>query len=189
MNKTSVLLIACMAATVASADITSYLWDATGQTTDGVSAGDYVLSVLDDDATIDMFAFVTAGQIDIADLGAFSAWNSSDSIINLAFQGGGWKTDTINSADDSAAGKFVWAIVSDSATIGGIAVGETFLLTEVAGPILAGTVPAGLPSTFAPGTVSTITVVPEPATVGLFGLGALSAWIIRRNKQKAREEV
>ncbi len=31
-------------------------------------------------------------------------------------------------------------------------------------------------------------VVPEPATIGLFGLGALSAWIIRRNKQKAQEE-
>ena len=32
-------------------------------------------------------------------------------------------------------------------------------------------------------------VVPEPATIGLFGLGALSAWIVRRNKLKAREEV
>ena len=31
--------------------------------------------------------------------------------------------------------------------------------------------------------------VPEPATIGLFGLGALSAWIVRRNKLQAREEV
>ncbi len=31
-------------------------------------------------------------------------------------------------------------------------------------------------------------VVPEPATIGLFGLGALSAWIVRRNKMKATEE-
>ena len=36
---------------------------------------------------------------------------------------------------------------------------------------------------------SWVTVVPEPATIGLFGLGALSAWIIRRNKLQAREEV
>jgi hypothetical protein len=35
---------------------------------------------------------------------------------------------------------------------------------------------------------STYTVVPEPATIGLFGLGALSAWIVRRNKIKATEE-
>jgi hypothetical protein len=31
-------------------------------------------------------------------------------------------------------------------------------------------------------------VVPEPATVGLFGLGAIGAWIVRRNKQKALEQ-
>jgi hypothetical protein len=35
---------------------------------------------------------------------------------------------------------------------------------------------------------STYTVVPEPATIGLFGLGALSAWIVRRNKMKATVE-
>ena len=29
-----------------------------------------------------------------------------------------------------------------------------------------------------------VDVVPEPATIGLFGLGALSAWILRRNKAK-----
>jgi opacity protein-like surface antigen len=41
------------------------------------------------------------------------------------------------------------------------------------------------------GTTNTtgIQAVPEPATVGLFGLGALSAWIVRRNKMQAREEV
>jgi hypothetical protein len=33
-----------------------------------------------------------------------------------------------------------------------------------------------------------LVAVPEPATVGLFGLGALGAWIIRRNKAKAIEE-
>ena len=37
-------------------------------------------------------------------------------------------------------------------------------------------------------TGSTWVPVPEPATVGLFGLGALSAWIIRRNKMKAIKE-
>jgi hypothetical protein len=30
--------------------------------------------------------------------------------------------------------------------------------------------------------------VPEPATVGLFGLGAIGVWIVRRNKQKALEQ-
>lgn len=39
------------------------------------------------------------------------------------------------------------------------------------------------------GTQEWQSVVPEPATIGLFGLGALSAWVIRRNKLKAREEV
>jgi hypothetical protein len=31
--------------------------------------------------------------------------------------------------------------------------------------------------------------VPEPATIGLFGLGALSAWFIRRSKKAQQEEV
>jgi hypothetical protein len=30
-------------------------------------------------------------------------------------------------------------------------------------------------------------VVPEPATIGLFGLGGLGAWLLRRNKLKAKE--
>jgi hypothetical protein len=42
-------------------------------------------------------------------------------------------------------------------------------------------------STFGP-VDTQYTVVPEPATIGLFGLGALSAWIIRRNKAKATEK-
>lgn len=37
-------------------------------------------------------------------------------------------------------------------------------------------------------TNNAYTVVPEPATIGLFGLGALSTWIVRRNKRKATEE-
>lgn len=31
---------------------------------------------------------------------------------------------------------------------------------------------------------SALDIVPEPATIGLFGLGALSAWILRRNNAK-----
>jgi hypothetical protein len=34
-----------------------------------------------------------------------------------------------------------------------------------------------------------IEAVPEPATIGLFGLGALSAWFIRRSKKSQEEEV
>ncbi len=34
-------------------------------------------------------------------------------------------------------------------------------------------------------TGSTWVAVPEPATIGLFGLGALSAWILRRSKKQA----
>jgi len=35
---------------------------------------------------------------------------------------------------------------------------------------------------------SSYTVVPEPATIGLFGIGAIGAWILRNNKKKAQEE-
>ena len=44
-----------------------------------------------------------------------------------------------------------------------------------------GTVDAG---TFDASGAGLLKVIPEPATIGLFGLGALSAWILRRNKAK-----
>jgi len=52
------------------------------------------------------------------------------------------------------------------------------------------TLPGSDPADYTIGSInnSSVTVVPEPATLGLFGLGALSAWIIRRNKKQVREE-
>jgi Na+/alanine symporter len=42
------------------------------------------------------------------------------------------------------------------------------------------------PQTFNPGSIQTLTtVIPEPATMGLFGLGAIGTWLIRRKKKLA----
>ncbi|MDD3276997.1 MAG: PEP-CTERM sorting domain-containing protein, partial [Kiritimatiellales bacterium] len=52
---------------------------------------------------------------------------------------------------------------------------------------------AQLPGSNIPGSytvtgLSTWQAVPEPATFALFGIGGVGAWIIRRNKLKAKEE-
>jgi hypothetical protein len=188
MKKIIALVVAGLMASAAVADITGFRWGG-GSASDGVTGSDYILTFTDEDATADISAFISGGEIDITDLNTLTVFNSQlATLVPVGPAAGQWGTATINSTDDSLAGDYVWAIVSDSSTLGGIEANDTFLLTQVAGPILAGTEPPSTASVFAPGSVSTITVVPEPATIGLFGLGALSAWIIRRNKAKATEE-
>jgi hypothetical protein len=192
MKKIIAMIVAGLMASVAVADIVSFRWAGDGAAASGVTAGDTVFTITDEDATADITAFISGGEIDINDLSGLglSAYQSSTVVIGPVFAGSKWSTAYTGdiSGDDSVAGDFVYAIISDSATLGAIGVNDTFVLTQTAGPLLLQGDPPTTPQDYAPGSVQTITVVPEPATIGLFGLGALSAWIIRRNKQKATEE-
>lgn len=190
MKKIIALIVAGLMASVAVADIVSFKWAGDGAAASGVTAGDTVFTITDDDATADITAFISGGEIDILNLSGLTAYQSSTVVIGPVFAGSKWSTAYTGdiSGNDSVAGDFVYAIISDSSTLGDIGVGDTFVLTQTAGPLLLQGDPSTTPLDYSPGAVSTVTVVPEPATVGLFGLGALSAWIIRRNKAKATEE-
>ncbi len=188
MKKISVLIIASLMASAVFADITAFRW-AGGSASDGVTTIDYVLTILDDDGVADIWSYINGGQIDINDLNLFSVFNSSIAgIVPVGPTVGQWGSAAITSTDDSIVGNYAYAIVSGSSTIGGISVNDTFLLSDIDGTIEAGTTPASLPISFSPGTTTTITVVPEPATALLFGIGGIGAFIVRRNKKKAQEE-
>ncbi len=188
MKKISVLIIASLMASAVLADTTSFAWGG-GSASDGVTTVDYVLTILDDDGVADIWSYISGGQIDINDLNLFTVFSSNlAAIVPFGPSIGQWGTASMPSTDDSIVGNYVYAIVSDSSTIGGIFVNDTFLLSEIDGTIEAGTTPASVPTIFSPGTTTTITVVPEPATALLFGIGGIGAFIIRRNKKKAQEE-
>ena len=71
-----------------------------------------------------------------------------------------------------------------------------YTLQDIAGPVPG---PAGTPQGIEMNTSplgnaidsgpTVAQVVPEPATFLLFGIGAMGAWLVRRNKLKCREEI
>lgn len=188
MKKITAIIAAALLASVATGAIQSFQIVGGNAATEGVTAGLSFFALLDGGPNT-VFDFISGGQILDTDVNAFSAWETSAAVVKPPFLGGGWSSDIINSTDDTAVGQGVYGIISDNGSFS-FADGDTFLITQITGPITAGATPANpTPSQFGYGSLSTVTVyaIPEPATVGLFGLGALSAWFIRRNKKQAVE--
>jgi hypothetical protein len=187
MKKIITMMAVGAMVTVASADITTFQWS--GGITADYSAGLYVHTILDADSTADIWGFISGGQIDVLDLQAFSAIDSQVMNEIPSFFGGGWSTENILDNSTARVGQYAFAVISTEANFANIADGATISITQVGGPIVdlqpGGTGGVALPQAFNPGTTSSVTVVPEPATIGLFGLGALSAWFIRRSKKVA----
>jgi hypothetical protein len=193
MKKIAIIALVAMIAGIASADLSVDWKSESGAVTGSDGGTDYLVG-----STVQLIwsssaAITAAGGYDLAALqsaGAFYVldtttttpiWTGVGGIFGNADVGG----NNINS------GYFYTRVFQSSG-----ALGEYFLDIPMAAGgdyVYSATDPAttystdvvsGTPWVGANGT----TVVPEPATIGLFGLGALSAWIIRRNKAKATEE-
>ncbi len=184
MNKLITMLITGAIITTASADLTTFNW--AGGTAGDAVAGDYVFTILDNDATADIWSFVHNDEIDILDLMAFSVYNVQNAAIAPPFLGETWGGAEIV-GDGSAAGQYAYAIIAGANFF---SVGDTINIATIAGPInelQPDATPAATGQIFNPGSASSVQVVPEPATALLFGIGGMGAFIIRRNK-KAKEE-
>lgn len=129
-------------------------------------------------------AFTTAGEYDLSTL--------SETVLKTGVTGANslWNLGSEEYAGDYTGGSFFTRIFQDTG-----AAGEYFLdipmgdgANYVYDPLSPATV---YNSNVAPGGITWVGsngTVPEPATVGLFGLGALSAWFIRRSKKAQKEE-
>ena len=163
--------------------------------TDITSGGATVLTYLSSDSTIDF------------DAGALLSSTYGNDFFYAALGNGlpgrmttDYMSESIATGTDYS-GFYAYAIVLDvslatfNSTYGGdvanVVAGTYYDVTSMFGTLTdLNTSPVPTADTFVTSNLQTTSqVVPEPATIGLFGLGALSAWIIRRNKLQAREEV
>ena len=192
MKKLLTMLAVTAVVAAASADIVGFKW--AGGEKDSVAVGTYIHTILDTDATADIFNYVSANQINVTDLGMFTPFDSQ--VAGIATVGppsivGIWATGIIGGGL-SEVGQYAYAVNAVSATWAGIAAGDTIKIFTAAGPLNdlqpGGTGGVALPQEFSPGTATSVQVVPEPATALLFGIGGLGAWIVRNNKRKVQEE-
>lgn len=192
MKKLITMIAVGAVVATASADITSFKWSNGAKNT--VTAGTYIYTMLDANTTADILSYVSAGTIDINDLGLFVPYNTQVSSVAVAppALAGYWSIANNIAGTGAVAGQYAYAINGVSSTWGGIQVGDTLKIFNVMGPIVdlqpGGTGGVGTPQSFAPTTFTTVTVVPEPATVGLFAIGGIGAWMVRRNKLKSKEQ-
>jgi hypothetical protein len=174
MKKTLLAFVAVMSGAIAFADISTDYWSYTFKGTLAVS--DYITTSDDYSSSgwyVSLMSAVTDTEIDSTtvsfDAGtllAISEWTMTET----ALEGTDvyyilYNSDSIDTAD--------YIITSDYLTLSEaeLPIGGTDLDIDQTGIF----------------SSSTWVAVPEPATIGLFGLGALSVWFIRRSK-KAQEE-
>jgi hypothetical protein len=185
----TMMVVGAMVATV-SADLTSFSWSK-GTPANSVTLGTNIYTMLDANTTADIFDYVIGGEIDIDDLALFSPYNTQAPTIGSGPNAGKWYTQLITGTG-AVAGKYVYAINGTSSTFSGIAVGDTLKIFNVMGPLnelqAVITDPAGTPQAFTPTSFTSVTVIPEPATALLLGVGAMGAWMIRRNKLRSKEQ-
>jgi len=196
MKKITMIAVVAMFAGAAAADLSVEWRSQAGGVTDTTGSPDFLVGSTIQLLWSDTSVITTDGEYNLNAMEAangFYVLASSTTGANSLWTEGG---DVYTSADignaDINTGFFYTRIFQTDGSVG-----DYFL--DI--PMAAGAdyvYVAALPTTvFKDNVVSGVqninanntTVVPEPATIGLFGLGALSAWIIRRNKLKAREEV
>jgi hypothetical protein len=188
MKKITAMIVAGFIATIATADLTDFTWEAGT----GVTSGQYIYTFLNVDDTADIWDYISSDEIDITDLALFTEIDSqSVTVSSFGPVSGQWFSSNIT-GDSSWVDYYVFAVATDSSTWSEISVGDTITIFSTEGTLSElwpdGQAVASLTQSFDPGSGTTITVIPEPATIGLFGLGALSVWFIRRSKKVQREE-
>jgi hypothetical protein len=179
----------------ASADLTGFQWVTSTSVVDNngvtlTTGSAYVLSVLNASATPDVLSFVTDNKIDIAALQPFSEVGSST--ITVAAAGpvaGKWSSSAAVQGPGSWAGSYVYAIITDSASIADISIGDYIGVSVTGGPLNEIQPDPGQPASanqsFNGGAVAVnVQVIPEPATFGLMGIAGLGLFLARKKARR-----
>jgi hypothetical protein len=113
-------------------------------------------------------------------------------LLDVGKGGSTWGTTFSAPGGDLALGDYVYSVLFNDTTI---AVATQYKVTTMTDGLFAGggnawfTLPASdIDAQYNTTAMGTWQAVPEPATFMLFGIGAIGAWMIRRNKMKAQEE-
>jgi len=196
MNKITTIAVVAMIAGAACADLSVEWRSQTGAIAETDGGTDFLVG-----STIELIwspndAITTAGAYDLVALEAansFYVLSSEVTGANSTWSGfGGVFDNTLIGGNDINTGFFYTRIFQNDGSAGenfmdySMGAGASFVFNslDAATTFKDNVTPAGTGNWIGDNNT---TVVPEPATIGLFGLGALSAWIIRRNKQKATE--
>lgn len=190
MKKTMAMLLVATVASIATADIAVEFKNNQGVEYNGGGSSDFLLT-----ETMTYQLIFSTGPI-VADVSAAYALNAGETLISTANAGSGFAGTfnlgvVIYGAEDTVATPgylFIRGYNDNSLTFGHLAILDNDgSITDYDSGLTASIYDADLVTG---GEINNgFQVVPEPATIGLFGLGALSAWVIRRNKMQAREEV
>ena len=183
MKKKLLLLVAAAAAVSVSADMVSFRWTG-GLVSDGIVNAEPVLTFLDGNASGLIMDKVVDGKIDISELVLFVGTEYATMPAVVAPFGpakGQWGTAYME--DLAAIDQNAYAVVGAFEAV----VGSTFMVSEMA--LVKNLFPAGqatpdLPQDFDPGAMTSVEVVPEPATFGLMGIAGLGMFLARRKARR-----
>lgn len=189
MKKTLAVLVTVIVAGVATADIAINWRNLQGVEYNGGGSGDFLLT-----ETMTYQLILSSGPI-VADVTAAYALNAGETLIATANTASGFAgtfdagVEIFGAADEVATPGylFVRAYNDNDLTFGHLGIIDNDgSITDYDSGLAASIYDADLVTG---GEINNgFQVVPEPATVGLFGLGALSAWFIRRSKRAQQEE-
>jgi hypothetical protein len=181
MKKLIVMMAAGAVALAASADLTSWGWSG-GVISPTLASGTYVDGALTLNNDLTLAASYTGATIDIADISGILAVHDLSVAPLIPF--GGTFNAVTESSDNTALGT-AWLVIDSNG--GGIQVGDVIGIGSSTGTIIdldpdgPGGNPPAPQQTFLSGDITTsVTVIPEPATLGLMGVAGLGMFLARK---------
>jgi hypothetical protein len=188
MKKVLTMLAVGALVASASADLTGFQWG--GGAADNVPSGANVLSLADGASFYSVLSVGTTTDyvISLADLSAFVADSVNSKDVLLAFQGGTWGIQDAVVGTGSWAGFTPACVVSDVSALSELALGDVFDLATAVTALVElqsdPALPANSQQSLVPSDLSTVQVVPEPATVGLMGIAGLAMFLARKKSRR-----
>ena len=185
MKKVITMVAVAAVAAVATADIVSFKYNG-GVLSDAGGAAYPQGAIVGGAVTmlVDLNPLVSGGSINIVDIPA--PLLTADISVGPAFAGGRYSTLAVESDTDFSGGAPMAYLVFDP-NGGGIQVGDVIGLAAAGDTLNALTPPigAGDIQSFSPGDIqANVTVIPEPATLGLMGIAGLGMYLARRKVRR-----